>query len=45
MTNFQNESSQLISFENDKLIYESCTELDGDDDLYKNRSIWMRDHS
>ena len=45
MRNFKNESSNLISFENDKLIYESCSEFDGDYDLYKNRSIKMRDHS
>ena len=44
MENFKNDRSQLISYENDKLIYESCSELDGDYDLYKNRSLIMRDH-
>ena len=45
MENFKNDRSQLISYENDKLIYESCSELDGDYDLYKNRLIKMREHS
>ena len=44
MENFKNDRSQLISIENDNLIYESCSGLDGDYDLYKNRSIIMRDH-
>ena len=44
MENFKNDRSQLISFENDKLIYESCSELDEDYELYKNRSIIMRDN-
>ena len=33
---FENENTQLISLRNDIAIYESCSKLDGDYDLYKN---------
>ena len=45
MENFKNDRFQLISIENDNLIYESCSELDEDYDLYKNRLSKMREHS